>query len=93
MPGVDIVRGEIDINGVFTDISEIIKTDVHSISTADETNSNVKTIETLKNGYVVIQKMTLVHIINIVQYLIKITISFYLISIIRLNNSIMECIW
>lgn len=56
MPGVDIVRGEIDINGVFTDISEIIKTDVHSISTADETNSNVKTIETLKNGYVVIQK-------------------------------------
>lgn len=56
MREVDIVRGEIDINGVFTDISEIIKTDVYSISNADETNSNVKTIETLKNGYVVIQK-------------------------------------
>lgn len=56
MRGVDIVHGEIDINGVFTDISEIIKTDVYSISNADETNSNVKTIETFKNGYVVIQK-------------------------------------
>ena len=56
MSRVDIVHGEIDINGVFTDISEIIKTDVHSISNADETNSNVKTIKTLENGYVVIQK-------------------------------------
>lgn len=56
MPGVDIVRGEIDINGVFTDISEMAKTEVHSISNTDATNSNVKTIKTLRNGYVVIQK-------------------------------------
>ena len=55
-PGVDIVRGEIDINGLFTDISEIAKTEVHSISNAATTNSNVKTIKTLSNGYVVIQK-------------------------------------
>lgn len=56
IPGVDIVRGEIDINGLFTDISEIAKTEVHSISNAATTNSNVKTIKTLSNGYVVIQK-------------------------------------
>lgn len=55
MPGVDIIHGEIDINGVFTDISEITKRDIHSID-AGEINPNVKTIKTLKNGYVVIQK-------------------------------------
>lgn len=56
MPGVDIVRGEIDINGVFTEISEIAKTEVQSNCDANAINSNVKTIKTLKNGYVVIQK-------------------------------------
>lgn len=56
MPGVDIVRGEIDINGIFTEISEIAKTEVHDVSNDGATNSNVKTINTLKNGYVVIQK-------------------------------------
>ena len=53
---MEIVRGEIDINGVFTDISEIVKTEIHGISNADVANSNVKTIKTLSNGYVVIQK-------------------------------------
>lgn len=56
MPGGDIVHGEIDRNGVFTDISEIAENDVHSISNANATNSNVKIIKTLRNGYVVIQK-------------------------------------
>lgn len=56
MPRVEIVRGEIDTNGLFTDISEIAKTEVHSISNAATTKSNVKTIKTLSNGYVVIQK-------------------------------------
>lgn len=56
MSRVDIVCGEIDFNGVFTDIPEITKIEAYSISNTYETNSNVKTIKTLKNGYIIIQK-------------------------------------
>ncbi len=56
MPGVEIVRGEIDINGVFTDISKIAKIEAHSASSTDETNSSFRIIDRLENGYVVIQK-------------------------------------
>lgn len=56
MSGVDILRGEIDINGNFTDISEIPKTEEHKINDDVVLNSSIKTVKTLKNGFEVIQK-------------------------------------
>ena len=52
VPGVTIVRGEIDINGIFTDIEESTKSKINN----NTSNSETKTIKTLKNGFVVIQK-------------------------------------
>lgn len=52
----DIIHGELDINGTFTDISEIAKTEFNNNWKTNETQSNIKTVKILKNGYRVIQK-------------------------------------
>ena len=54
-PRFTIVEGEIDVNGVFTEIEELTKCDLNE-NTIDKTNSKIKTIKTLKNGFTVIQK-------------------------------------
>lgn len=52
VPGETIIRGEIDVNGIFTDIENSTKYEINN----NTSNSETKTIKTLKNGFVVIQK-------------------------------------
>ncbi|WP_294539093.1 WG repeat-containing protein [uncultured Bacteroides sp.] len=55
VPGVTIIRGEIDINGTFTDIAESTKSEIIN-KAAEGKNTEVKIVKTLKNGFVVVQK-------------------------------------
>lgn len=48
-----LIRGEIDIDGNFTEISELSKTEIANV----DINTGVRKIATLKNGYVVVQKV------------------------------------
>lgn len=50
--GATIVRGEIDVNGIFTDIEEATKSEINN----NTSNSEIKTIKTLKNGFVIVQR-------------------------------------
>lgn len=54
-PGVTSIRGEIDINGFFTDIAESTISEIINKPGVDK-NTEVKKVKTLMNGFVVIQR-------------------------------------